>query len=137
MPRLRHTSDRQQTQDEGRHGLDASGLRLGTVQAKNVDTGDGSINAVVNAVNGANVGVTAAAIQSSPGQYKLQLASSGTGLAGAVSTATGGISLGTFNSIGTAQDAKVTVGTGPGAFTVTSKVRTPSTVTMEEETSCE
>ncbi|MCU1487289.1 MAG: flagellar hook-associated 2 domain protein [Actinomycetia bacterium] len=98
----------------------ASGLRLGTVNAKNVDTGDGSINAVVNAVNGANMGVTASAIQSAPGQFKLQLASSNTGLGGAVSTASGSLSLGTFNSIGTAQDAKVTVGTGPGAFTVSS-----------------
>ncbi|MCU1375546.1 MAG: Flagellar hook-associated protein 2 [Actinomycetia bacterium] len=98
----------------------AGGLRLGTVQAKNVDTGDGTLAAVVSAVNAANVGVSAAAVQSSPGQYKLQLASSSTGLQGAVSTATGGITLGTFNSIGTAQDASVTVGTGPGAFTVTS-----------------
>ncbi|MCU1380735.1 MAG: flagellar hook-associated 2 domain protein [Acidimicrobiales bacterium] len=98
----------------------ASGLRLGTVQAKNVDIGDGSLNAVVNAVNGANLGVTAAAVQSAPGQYKLQLASAGTGLQGAESMATGSINLGTFNSIGTAQDAKVTVGAGPGAFTVSS-----------------
>jgi flagellar hook-associated protein 2 len=99
----------------------AGGLRIGSVTAKNVDTGDGTMSAVVNAVNNANVGVTASALQAGPGQLRLQLASANTGLAGAVSTSTAGFSgLGSFSAIGTAQDASITVGTGPGAFTVTS-----------------
>lgn len=98
----------------------SGGLRLGTIQAKNVNTGDGTLSAVVNAINGANAGVTATAIQTGPGQYKLQLASSSTGLKGAVSMDTGALGMGGFSSIGTAQDAQVTVGSGPGAFAVTS-----------------
>jgi flagellar hook-associated protein 2 len=107
----------------------SGGLRLGTVRSSNVDTGDGSLSAVVNAINAANVGVSASAIQVVPGQLKLQLASSTTGLAGAVSMGTSGLSgLGTFTSFGTAQDASITVGSGPGAFTVTSSSNAVSSV---------
>jgi flagellar hook-associated protein 2 len=107
----------------------SGGLRIGTVQSTNVDTGDGSLSAVVNAINGANVGVSASAIQVAPGQLKLQLASSATGLGGAVSTGTGGFSgLGTFTSFGVAQDASITVGSGPGAFTVTSSSNQVSSI---------
>jgi flagellar hook-associated protein 2 len=99
----------------------SGGLRVGTVKAKQVDTGDGSLSAVINAINGAGVGVSASAIQASPGQYRVQLASSATGTAGAVSTDTTGLAgLGSFTSFGTAQDAQITVGSGPGAFTVSS-----------------
>jgi flagellar hook-associated protein 2 len=97
------------------------GMRVGTVKAKEVDTGDGSLSAVINAINGANVGVSASAIQATPGQYRVQLASSATGSAGAVSTDTSGLAgLGSFTSFGSAQDAMVTIGSGSGAFTVTS-----------------
>jgi flagellar hook-associated protein 2 len=98
----------------------SGGLRLGTISAKNVATGDGSLSAVVNAINGANAGVTASAIQVAGGAYKLQLSSSASGIAGAQSVDTSSLSVGGFASIGTAQDAEVTIGTGPGAFTVTS-----------------
>jgi flagellar hook-associated protein 2 len=101
-----------------------SGLRLGSLTAESVSTGDGSLSAVVNAINAANVGVTAAAVQVSPGQYKLQLTSAQTGLAGAVSIDTSAINMGGFASIGAAQDAEITVGTGPGAFTVSSSSNT-------------
>lgn len=98
----------------------SSGLELGTINAKSVSTGDGTLSAVVNAINGANAGVTASAIQIDGGQYKLQLASSASGTKGALSVDTSTLTMGAFASIGTAQDAQVTVGTGPGAFTVSS-----------------
>lgn len=97
----------------------SGGLRLGEISAKNVSTGDGTLSALVNAINGANAGVTAAAIQVDGGQYKLQLASSASGTKGALSVDTSTLTIGAFASIGTAQDAQVTVGSGPGAFTVT------------------
>lgn len=98
----------------------SGGLELGTINAKSVSTGDGTLSAVVNAINGANAGVTASAIQVDGGQYKLQLASSASGTKGALSIDTSTLTMGAFASIGTAQDAQVTVGTGPGAFTVSS-----------------
>jgi flagellar hook-associated protein 2 len=98
----------------------SGGLRLGTINAKNVSTGDGSLSAVVNAINGANAGVTASAIQITGGAYKLQLSSAATGNAGALSVDTSTLGMGGFASIGTAQDAEITIGTGPGAFSVTS-----------------
>lgn len=107
----------------------SGGLRVGSVQAKNVDTGDGSLSAVVNAINAAGVGVSASAIQVVPGQLKLQLASAATGLAGAESVDTSSLTgLGTFTSFGTAQDASVTVGSGPGAFDITSSSNQVSNV---------
>jgi flagellar hook-associated protein 2 len=108
----------------------AGGLRNGTVTAKYVSTGDGTLSAVVNAVNTANAGVTAAAVQSAPGQYKLQLASTGTGLTGASSTATGTLTaaFGSFATLSTAQDSSITVGSGPSAFTVTSPTNQVSNV---------
>lgn len=102
----------------------AGGVRLGTISAESIATGDGTLSAVVNAINGANAGVTASAIQVTNGQYKLQLASSATGLAGAVSIDTSSLAMGTFASIGEAQDAQITIGTGPGAFEVTSSSNT-------------
>jgi flagellar hook-associated protein 2 len=106
-----------------------SGMRVGSVTAKEVDTGDGSMSALINAVNNANVGVTASALQVVPGQLRLQLASASSGLAGAVSTATTSITgLGTFSSLGTAQDASITIGSGAGAFTVTSSTNQVSNV---------
>jgi flagellar hook-associated protein 2 len=96
------------------------GLRVGTVKSKNVDIGDGTLNAVINAINTANVGVSASAIQVAPAQYKLQLASSATGLAGASTTGTGGLSFAGFATLGTAADAGITVGSGAGAFSITS-----------------
>jgi flagellar hook-associated protein 2 len=44
-----------------------------------IDTGDGSLGAVVKAINGSGAGVTATAIQLTTGEYRLQLSSTTTG----------------------------------------------------------
>src|SRR5439155_9953595 len=57
----------------------AGGLRVGSITGKTVDTGDGSLTAVINAINNANSGVSATSLQVAPGQYKLEIASTATG----------------------------------------------------------
>ncbi len=96
--------------------------------ATTIDTGDGSLAAVVAGINKSGTGVQATAVQVSTGQYKLQLSSTTTGAAAAFTV--GGISsLGSLNDISTAQDAQITVGAGsPGAYTVSSSTNTFSNV---------
>ena len=100
----------------------SNGLRTGTSTMQNVDLGDGKLSSVVNAINGANAGVTAAAVQVAPGEYKLQLQSKATGTAGAISTdfSIFNASLGALDTATAATDAKLQVGTGVSAYTVTS-----------------
>src|ERR1019366_2548358 len=82
-----------------------------------IDSGDGSLGAIVAGVNASKSGVQAAAIQTSPGNYRLQLSSATTGLASSFSTS--GLDsgpLGAMTDTSTAKDAQVTVGSGAGAY---------------------
>jgi len=111
-----------------------------------------SLQSVVNSINAtANAAYKAHAVQISPGQYTLQLSAVTTGHTAAFDEsrlATSGIALGTAYVTTPGLDAKITVGTGPAAFpvtsasntfadvvsgvsvTVTDKSATPVTVTM-------
>lgn len=85
--------------------------------AVEVKVGDGSLNAVVSAINASSAGVTASRVQLVSGEYTLQLTSSTTGLGSGIqvetaagngvdpfaSTALGGL------SVTAGQDAKLTV----------------------------
>jgi flagellar hook-associated protein 2 len=105
------------------------GLRAGTADYKSVDLGDGKLSTVVSAINAANMGVNASAIQVSPGNYKLQLQSATTGSAGRISADLSALSsLGSFNAVSEATDATMQVGTGSGAYTITSSSNTISNV---------
>ncbi|MBW8827204.1 MAG: flagellar filament capping protein FliD [Acidobacteria bacterium] len=107
----------------------AAGLRAGTTTANNVDTGDGSLQSVANAINGAQSGVNATAVQTTPGNFRLQLTSTSTGVASAITLAANTFgALGTLQSLSTGQDATLTVGTGPAAYTVTSSTNSVSGV---------
>src|SRR4051794_5525419 len=55
--------------------LGSNGLNVGTFTMNNVAVGDGSLGSVVGAINASGTGVTASAVQVSPGNYKLQLSS--------------------------------------------------------------
>ncbi|GLY13942.1 hypothetical protein Kisp01_09580 [Kineosporia sp. NBRC 101677] len=44
-----------------------------------INVGTGTLNEVVSAINGANAGITATAVQTSPGNYRLQVVSTTTG----------------------------------------------------------
>ncbi|GAB3241710.1 flagellar filament capping protein FliD [Kineosporia babensis] len=51
----------------------------GSTTGTKINVGTGSLGEVVSAINGANAGVTASAVQTSPGNYRLQVVSSSTG----------------------------------------------------------
>jgi flagellar hook-associated protein 2 len=94
-----------------------------------IDVGDGSLASVVDAINRSTTGVKAAAVQVATGQYRLQLTSSTTGAASTFSVSGLGAALGTMNTLTTAQDAVLTVGTiGSGGYTISSASNTVSDV---------
>ena len=100
----------------------SGGLRTGTLNATNVGTGDGSLSTVVNAINSAGSGVIASSVQVGVNQWRLQLTSAKTGVLNDLNVAASEFGAGTGGlvSVNAAADAQLTVGTGPGAFTVTS-----------------
>jgi flagellar hook-associated protein 2 len=105
----------------------SGGLRVGTLAAKSLNVGDGSLDSVVSAINGAAMGVTASEVQVSAGVYKLQLNST---TAGATSTINVGANvfsgIGSMSTLTAAADAQLTVGSGAGAYNVTSSSNTVS-----------
>lgn len=108
----------------------AGGLRAGAASATVVDLAPGSsLNQVVSAINGAGAGVRATAVQVSATAYRLQLTSMTTGAASDVSLASdafpSGLSgLGDMVRLQSGTDTVLRVGTGPGAFDVTSSTAT-------------
>lgn len=101
------------------------GVRTGTEKVGVVDLGTGSLSAVVSAVNKANAGVTAGAVQVAPGQYRLQLTATDTGAANAITLDTSAITgMGTLQTVSEPLDALLTVGSGTNAYTITSASNT-------------
>jgi flagellar hook-associated protein 2 len=100
----------------------SGGLRAGTITANNVSVGDGSLATVVQNINAAQAGVTATAVQVGQNMYRLQINSNSTGaLAGPnIAASEFGASVGSLVELTAATDAKITVGTGVGAYEVTS-----------------
>jgi flagellar hook-associated protein 2 len=95
------------------------GLRVGDAKVFVVSTGDRSLASVAAAINGANAGANAAAIKVSDGAWILQLTSSRSGTDNAMaldSSAFAGVG-GLLQTSG-AQDAQITIGSGPGAYSV-------------------
>jgi flagellar hook-associated protein 2 len=100
----------------------SGGLRQGSITAQNVSVGDGSLSSVVSAINRANSGVTATALQVGTNQFALEVTSKSTGISSAATLDTqafAGSSLGALQTTTTAQNAIVSVG-GVGGFQVTS-----------------
>jgi flagellar hook-associated protein 2 len=100
----------------------SGGLRQGSVTAQNVSVGDGSLASVVSAINGANAGVTATALQVGTNQFALEVTSKSTGTSSAATLDTQAFassSLGALQTTTAAQNAIVSVG-GVGGFQVTS-----------------
>jgi flagellar hook-associated protein 2 len=101
-------------------------ISSGTADAALVSTGNGSLSALVQNLNGAGLGLSATAVQEASGDYRLQVAASQTGLSGAVSLDSSGLSSGSLGAISTitdAQDAEVTVG-GASGYTLQSSTDT-------------
>lgn len=98
------------------------GLSVGTMTAQNVSVGDGSLASVVAAINAADAGVTATALQVGTDQYALEISSTATGTAGAATIDTlafDGSSLGAMQTMTAAQNAIASLG-GPGGDQITS-----------------
>ena len=84
-----------------------------------VSTGDRSLASVAAAINGANAGANAAAIKVADGAWILQLSSSKSGTDNAMALdATVFAGVGGLLQTSGAQDAKITIGSGPGAYSV-------------------
>ncbi|GAA2735718.1 hypothetical protein GCM10009867_18720 [Pedococcus aerophilus] len=104
----------------------SGGLRAGAATATVVEVGAGSSLAqVVSSINGAGAGVRATAVQVSANAYRLQLTSMSTGSSSDVSLGQGAFPPGLSGLGGTVElqagaDTLLRVGTGPGAFDVTS-----------------
>lgn len=99
----------------------SGGLRAGTSKVTNVDFGDGKLTTVTAAINNASTGFRASTVQVSPGTFRLQLAASGSGETGKITSDTTvfDVSFGGMNTLTAAADAKITVGTGASAYSVT------------------
>ncbi|WP_406833078.1 flagellar filament capping protein FliD [Pedococcus sp. KACC 23699] len=104
----------------------SGGLRSGTASATVVQLSSGSnLSQVVSSINGAGAGMRATAVQVSANAYRLQLTSTSTGADSDVSLGQGAFPPGLSGLGGTVElsagsDTLLRVGTGPGAFDVTS-----------------
>lgn len=91
--------------------------------AETLDVGGGTLAEVVTAVNDADLGLIATAVQSAPGQYTLQVRSRTTG-AGATFAMDGITGMDGMAVAQQGTDATIEVGTGPGKYAVTSSTNT-------------
>ncbi len=103
-------------------GTLSGGLRTGSVTGTNVNVGDGSLASVVAAINGANAGVTATAVQVGANAYRFQVTSNTAGASNGetLDPSAFNSNVGGFVTLTNASDAQITVGSGPGAYTITS-----------------
>jgi flagellar hook-associated protein 2 len=99
----------------------SGGVRVGAITGRNVSLGSGTLSAVVNAINQANVGVNAAAVKVGTDAYRLQISSATAGSAGKLNLDTSVFSgIGGLTTMSAGTDAEMTIGEGAGAYTVTS-----------------
>jgi len=94
-----------------------------------IGTGQNSLNGIAAAINAAGAGVTAQVVQTGTGSYQLFLSGNDTSSFTVTDGLSGGsTALGPFGTVQAAQSASVTLGSGPGAATVTSDSNTISTL---------
>jgi flagellar hook-associated protein 2 len=103
-------------------------ITKGDANPVTVNTGDGSLAAVVAGINAANAGVRAAAVQVAPGSFRLQLTSTTTGADSDFTIADGADTspFGTLDETVAGQDASLLVGdvSSAGKYHVTSHTNT-------------
>ena len=100
----------------------ASGLRVGTATVAHVDPGGGSLGALVDAINAAGAGISAAAVKVGTSGYRLQVSSTATGANSNISIDTANLNDGvsSFATVQAGRDASIRIGEGAGAYDVTS-----------------
>ncbi len=88
----------------------------------NIDPGNGSLGALVDAINASGAGISAAAVKVGTAGYRLQVSSTTTGAAFTIAVDTANLSgsLGSFATVQTGRDAVIRIGEGAGAYDVTS-----------------
>jgi len=98
----------------------SGGLRLGERAVQVVSTGDRSLAGVAAAITGAGAGISAAAVRVGNNAWRLQLTSTTTGQDGrlAIDATVFSGGLGGLIESSEAQNAQITIGTGPGAYSV-------------------
>ena len=85
-----------------------------------MNTGNGSLQSVVSAINGAGLGISASAVTTGTNEYRLSIQSTSSGAANTLNIATNAFSgVGALTTVTAAADAAITVGNGPGSFEVT------------------
>jgi len=99
--------------------IGSGGISIGTLDTYLVGTGTGSMADVVNAINAtSDSGITAAAVQTTPGSYQMQLSSTTTGAGSNITIDSSQFSgIGSLQTLFAGTDSQITVGTGPGAYT--------------------
>jgi flagellar hook-associated protein 2 len=105
----------------------SGGLRTGTAKVGTVSTGTGTLADVAAAINRSGTGVGASVVQLSSGQYHLQLSSAVSGTAGSIAIDAASINGGLVENA-PASDAQLTIGTGIGAYSVSSSTNDFTTV---------
>lgn len=90
---------------------------------KSIDVGTGTLGEVVSAINSSGTGLRAAAVQVSPGAYRLQVAAGTSGTASSF-TLDGLDGFSGVSVLTAGADAQITMGSGPSAYTVTSSSNT-------------
>ncbi len=96
----------------------------GITTTLNFAAGSSSLDNIASAINGASLGVTASVVNEGTGAnpFRLIVTSSATGTANAITITPGGnlaTGMGTFSTTQAATDARVRVGSGSGAVSVT------------------
>ena len=96
-------------------------VHVGTATV-NIDPGNGSLGALVDAINASGGGISAAAVKVGTAGYRLQISSTTTGAASTITVDPTNLSaaLGSFATVQAGQDAVIRIGEGAGAYDVTS-----------------
>jgi flagellar hook-associated protein 2 len=118
--------------DTGSGTLDVTlsgGLRIGDTTVTTVSTGSRTLADVASAISSSNGGVSAAAVRVGDGAWRLQLTSRTTGEDGRLAIDTSVLTgLGGMIESSAAQNARITIGEGVGAYQVEASTNTFSSV---------
>ena len=96
-------------------------IQVGT-ETVNIDPGNGSLGALVDAINASGAGISAAAVKVGTAGYRLQISSTTTGAGSdiVVDNTNLSASLGSFVTVQEGRDAVIRIGEGAGAYDVSS-----------------
>lgn len=96
-------------------------------EVRSIDVGGGTLSEVVSAINSAGLRVRAAAVNVGDG-YRLQITSTTSGASSEFSVSGLDASVGGTVAVQVGRDATLTIGSGPGAYSITSASNTFSNV---------